>query len=313
MCIDAIYTIYKLHLHTKGNIFKNLIYATMTFTPPYILYETFLHNRCRRSDSVRKQLQLKTGGGPPIVIDDDEEDIHERVRSVVPTIDFTLKNQWDSTSEIERNMEDIQDTFKEEEIGNKADLDKYERENYSESSNENDHVPCYLAGDLSANAGLNEKVSKEVLLNKCLTINSAKSTITKISESDSSLNRHSSKSSTAGSSIQRKSMNVLQNILPKNDENRLNKCKDLTAEPSNKKRKYPTGLEIEQNLRIQKLEESTKQQSELHIEKLRIIRKECEYWDKMRAAAELEMQAMQAQLKYWTAKYTAIESDILDI
>ncbi|CAL1672853.1 unnamed protein product, partial [Lasius platythorax] len=81
-------------------------------------------------------------------------------------------------------------------------------------------------------------------------------------------------------------------------------------EPSNKKRKLPTGLEIEQDMRIQKLEESTMQQSELHTEKLRIIRKECEYWDEMKAVAKLKMQAMQAQLEYWRAKYSAIESDI---
>lgn len=68
---------------------------------------------------------------------------------------------------------------------------------------------------------------------------------------------------------------------------------------SNKKKKVPTGLEIEQDLRIQKLEESTKQQSELHTEKLRIIQKECEYWEEMKAAAKFEMQAM--QVKYWRA------------
>lgn len=38
------------------------------------------------------------------MIDDDEEDMHERVRSIVPTIDFTLRNRWDSTSGIEGNI-----------------------------------------------------------------------------------------------------------------------------------------------------------------------------------------------------------------
>lgn len=84
----------------------------------------------------------------------------------------------------------------------------------------------------------------------------------------------------------------------------------MSEEPSNKKRKFPTGSEIEQDFRIQKLGEVAKQQSELHTEKLTIIRKECEYWDKMKAAANLKIQAMQAQLRYWRAKYSAIESDI---
>lgn len=74
--------------------------------------------------------------------------------------------------------------------------------------------------------------------------------------------------------------------------------------------KLPIGLKIEHDLRIQKLEESTKQQSELHTEKLKIIRKECEYWEEMKAAAKFEMQAMQVQVKYWRAKYSALESDI---
>lgn len=50
------------------------------------------------------------------------------------------------------------DIFEEGEIGNSADFDKYKRENYLESSNENDHVPCYLAADLSASAGSSKKV-----------------------------------------------------------------------------------------------------------------------------------------------------------
>lgn len=127
--------------------------------------------------------QLKTGGGPPIMINDDEEDMHEKVRSIVPTIDFTLQNRWDSTSEIEGNifffylifllftsiffinfkkyddlgnMKDTQDIFEEQEIGNNKDFDKYKRENYNENSNENDHVSCYLAADLNANTGLSK-------------------------------------------------------------------------------------------------------------------------------------------------------------
>lgn len=87
----------------------------------------------------------------------------------------------------------------------------------------------------------------------------------------------------------------------------------MSGESLNKKRKLPTGLEMEQDLRIQKVGESRKQQSELHTEKLRIIRKKCEYWEEMKAVAKFEMQAMQAQLKYWTAKYNAIESDINEI
>lgn len=71
-------------------------------------------------------------------------------------------------------------------------------------------------------------------------------------------------------------------------------------------------MEIEQDLRIQKLEESTKQQSQLHTEKLRIIQTECEYWKEMKAVAKVEMQAMQVQLKYWTAKYNELESDIIN-
>ena len=66
------------------------------FVPSYdhsvynIIYEPFLHNKCRRSDLEKKQHQLQTGDGPPIIIDDDE-DMHEKVHSIVPTTDFTIK------------------------------------------------------------------------------------------------------------------------------------------------------------------------------------------------------------------------------
>jgi len=69
-------------------------------------------------------------------------------------------------------------------------------------------------------------------------------------------------------------------------------------------------LEIESDLRLQKLEESTKQQLELHTEKLKIVQKECEYWEEMKAAAKCQEQAMQAQMKYWRAKYNAFKSNI---
>lgn len=70
---------------------KNCISVTLYI----ILHKIFLHDRCRQSDAERKQHQLKTGGCPPIVIDDNEEDMHERVRSIVPTINFMLENQWE--------------------------------------------------------------------------------------------------------------------------------------------------------------------------------------------------------------------------
>lgn len=37
---------------------------------------------------------LATGGGPPL--DDDADPIEERVRSIVPTINYEIDNQFDS-------------------------------------------------------------------------------------------------------------------------------------------------------------------------------------------------------------------------
>lgn len=64
--------------------------------------KTLYFCRCRKSDSARKQYQLQTGGGPPVKMNEDE-DINEIVRSIVPTIDLTLQNPWDSTAELESN------------------------------------------------------------------------------------------------------------------------------------------------------------------------------------------------------------------
>lgn len=64
-----------------------------------------LKYKCRKADSVIKQHQLQTGGGPPTEVNEDE-DINEIVRSIVPTIDLTLENPWDSTAELENDLKD---------------------------------------------------------------------------------------------------------------------------------------------------------------------------------------------------------------
>lgn len=86
----------------------------------------------------------------------------------------------------------------------------------------------------------------------------------------------------------------------------------MGQESRNKKPKLPTALEIEQDARIKKLEESCKMQTEIHEEKLKVIQKEAQYWAKMEETVELkkivyttEIKAMEAQIKYWDAKYLA--------
>ncbi|KAL1488996.1 hypothetical protein ABEB36_014775 [Hypothenemus hampei] len=53
-----------------------------------------MKNKTRKIDTEHKKEMLKTGGGPPIQQYDDS--ISERVRSIVPTINFEIQNVFDS-------------------------------------------------------------------------------------------------------------------------------------------------------------------------------------------------------------------------
>ncbi|XP_077257612.1 activated Cdc42 kinase-like isoform X6 [Temnothorax americanus] len=108
-------------------------------------------NRCRKADSARKQHQLQTGGGPQIE-EKEDEDINEIVRSIVPTIDFTVENPWDSTAELETGGdEQFLDNSCE-----KENMEMYEicddDENYEDFMENNDQVPTSSAStDSSVN------------------------------------------------------------------------------------------------------------------------------------------------------------------
>ncbi|KAJ8670705.1 hypothetical protein QAD02_001964 [Eretmocerus hayati] len=61
-----------------------------------------LKAKVRKVDSDLKQDQLATGGGSGIPIDPQTAYLTDRVKSINPTINFTLENKWDSTSTFER-------------------------------------------------------------------------------------------------------------------------------------------------------------------------------------------------------------------
>ena len=69
------------------------------------------------------------------------------------------------------------------------------------------------------------------------------------------------------------------------------------SESLKKKQRIPTGAQIEQDARIQKLEDSCLQQCELHTEKLKAVEKEIEYWDNMNKAAVLKSKVYKSELK----------------
>ncbi|XP_036143358.1 myb/SANT-like DNA-binding domain-containing protein 3 [Monomorium pharaonis] len=133
--------------------------------------------KCRKADSANKQYQLQTGGGPPAKINEDE-DLNETVRSIVPTIDFTLdlENPWDSTAEFESIAcsEDeifVNDSCEVESMEMNEDYGQYE---YCEDFGKNDdQVPCSSISTKSAN--------NYVQPNKHLSISSVENAARKIS------------------------------------------------------------------------------------------------------------------------------------
>ncbi|CAH1108556.1 unnamed protein product [Psylliodes chrysocephalus] len=53
-----------------------------------------MKQRTRKSDTERRNYTLQTGGGPPP--QDNNDPIEEQVRAILPTIDFEIKNNFDS-------------------------------------------------------------------------------------------------------------------------------------------------------------------------------------------------------------------------
>ncbi|KAJ8913798.1 hypothetical protein NQ315_002704 [Exocentrus adspersus] len=92
-----------------------------------------LKQKTRKCDSDIKHKTLLTGGGPPP--EDDNDPINEMVRAIVPTINFEVKNTFDSVGQI-KCLEKKYDT--EESDINNIEI-YYERDNGDEQSDqEND-------------------------------------------------------------------------------------------------------------------------------------------------------------------------------
>ncbi|KAJ8668808.1 hypothetical protein QAD02_000067 [Eretmocerus hayati] len=86
--------------------------------------QTFWKNtkaKVRKVDSELKQDKLATGGGAGVPEDSGTDHLCDQVKSIVPMINFTLENEWDSTSNFERENTDNEQHASDDEMSSVKD------------------------------------------------------------------------------------------------------------------------------------------------------------------------------------------------
>ncbi|KAL1516193.1 hypothetical protein ABEB36_000112 [Hypothenemus hampei] len=176
-----------------------------------------LKNRTRKIDTQYKYNILKTGGGPPPPSPADDA-ITQQIRSIVPTINFEIANEYDSNHLLTKNLNES-------------------------SENSNNIEPLYIEENIE-----NTQQTESIILNDL----------------------------PYATTERPKRTNILQerkkrtNILQERKKRKVSGVRDSRSKL----------IDLEARLRIRKMRESIKQQTDLFEKKMSVLESERKYWEK---------------------------------